>query len=229
MPDAPIRSLPEVRQSILMMIKESGSASIAELARVLSVSGEAVRQQMEKLFAEGWVQAFPEKAEGAGRPARRFRLTVAGEHLFPKAYDALTIELIDQLAEKGGKGSLAELLAGMTDARVEAWAARMEGKSLEERLELLKGIYLDGDPFSSVERKDGELRLVERNCPFLSVAAKRPALCSLTVSVLSRLLGCRVERVESFQAGHGRCAFRALKDRPVDKSFRFAFEKTPPA
>lgn len=120
------------------------------------------------------------------------------------------------------------ILADLTDARVREWAPRLEGLGLERRLRALRGIYVDGDPFVTVERDEDGLRLVERNCPFLNVASRRPALCSLTVSVLTRLLGHRVVREERFQAGDGCCAFRVLEDRPVDpETYRFELEPAP--
>jgi predicted ArsR family transcriptional regulator len=160
-----------------------------------------------------------------GRPKARYRLTPAGDHLFPKHYDALTVELLDAVGDKFGREGVAAILADLADARVREWAPRMEGLDLERRLRALRSIYLDGDPFVSVERDEGGLRLVERNCPFLNVASKRPVLCSLTVSVLTRLLGHRVVREERFQEGDGCCAFRVLEDQPVDpKTYRFELE-----
>lgn len=69
------------------------------------------------------------------------------------------------------------------------------------------------------------LSLIEHNCPFFNVAKRRPVLCSVTVSMLTRLLGYRVVREERFQNGDGRCVFRVLLDQPIDdSSFKFALE-----
>jgi predicted ArsR family transcriptional regulator len=55
-----------------------------------------------------------------------------------------------------------------------------------------------------------------------------PHLCSMTVNTLTRLLGLRVSREQTFQNGNGCCEFRVLKDKPVDPStVRFTFEETP--
>src|SRR4029077_19972848 len=92
----------------------------------------------------------------------------------------------------------------------------------------LKGIYDEDDAFTSVKKDARGYMLVERNCPFLNVALKRPRLCSITVSTLTRLLGVRVVREERFQDGDRRCVFRVLEDEPVDvRSFRFAPEPEP--
>lgn len=225
LPDSESAGLSETRRALLSIIKREGSSSIAELARELGVSYENVRQQVGQMRAEGWLEPRVERRK-TGRPTSRYRLTAAGEHLFPKYYDVLSVELIDAVAERFGGDGIRLVLEHLTDARVNEWAPRLEGLSLRQKVEALRGIYLEDDPFTSVEDgDDGALRLVERNCPFLSVARERPALCSLTVSLLTRLLGYRVVREERFQAGHGRCVFRVLTDRPVSSGeFRFDFE-----
>jgi hypothetical protein len=44
----------------------------------------------------------------------------------------------------------------------------------------------------------------------------RPALCSVSVNALTRLLGVRVRREETFQNGFGRCSFHVYADEPID-------------
>jgi predicted ArsR family transcriptional regulator len=61
---------------------------------------------------------------------------------------------------------------------------RLEGKSLDQRLALLKDYYLPGDPFITIER-NGKISLVEHNCPYFNVAMARPAMCSITVNALN--------------------------------------------
>lgn len=213
----PVPSQPSgTRQSILEALKREGPLAIAQLAERLAMSGEAVRQQLVQLQREGWIEAIHERAatRHSGRPAARYRLTQAGDHVFPKQYDALTIAVLDAVATELGPESLDRIMASLTEARARVWEPRLEGKSLRERVEALRAIYEGEDPFMEAEEVPGGFRLVEHNCPFLNVALERPVLCSMTVSLLSRLLGFEVVREERFQTGDGRCAFRVLTDRP---------------
>ncbi len=221
---------PDIRRALLTRLKHAGPSTTAELAAHAGVTYEAVRQQMRALEAEGFVSRRKAPPGGVGRPTSRYALTPAGDHFFAKRYDALAVELIDTASEVLGPEALEALLTRLTDDRVRAWAPRLEGLSVEERLAALREIYLDDDPFTTVEAGEGGPRLIERNCPYLNVAARRPALCSVTVSTLTRLLGAEVVRDERFQEGDGRCAFRVRTDRPVDpEAFRFAWEPAPPA
>ncbi len=204
------------RQSILEALKREGPLAIAQLAERLGMSGEAVRQQLVQLQREGWIEALHERtpARQSGRPAARYRLTQAGDHVFPKHYDVLTVAVLDAVSTELGPEALDRILGTMTETRARQWEPRLAGKSLRERVEALRGVYEGEDPFMDAEEVSGGFRLVEHNCPFLNVALERPALCSVTVSLLSRLLGFEVVREERFQAGDGHCSFRVLTDRP---------------
>lgn len=217
-----LEALSEPRREILTEIKRRGARSIAELASHVGVSYEAVRQHLSQLAADGWVTSQVERAaNGPGRPMSLYRLTTAGDHLFPKEYDDLAVALIDAAGERLGAEAVRTLLAEVAERKVERWLPQLADLSFDERLEALRDVYLEGDPYCRVEHGDGgEAKLVEMNCPYLEVARRRPALCSVTVSVLRRLLGRRVVRSERFQDGDGRCVFRVLDetvaaDRPL--------------
>jgi predicted ArsR family transcriptional regulator len=225
-----VENISDVQQQILTFIKQQGEMTNAAIAERLNVSYEAVRQQLRQLEAAQLVVPRKKRLEGqrVGRLTKVYTLSATGDHLFPKAYDALAVELIDTLAAALGPEALRQVLATFTDENVRQWTPHLQDKSLLDRLEALKGIYLEDDAYMAVDQDEvsGELRLVERNCPFLNVASRRPALCSVTVSALSRLLGYTVTREKRFQNGDGRCVFRVHPDQPVNTdTFRFAFEE----
>lgn len=160
-----------------------------------------------------------------GRPATLYRLTDAGDHLFPKQYDVLAIAMIDAIAEELGGDAVLRLLAKVSNAKVDALTPLLEGRSLEKRLAVLKSWYAEDDPHMDVEMVDGDIRLIERNCPFYNIAMRRPALCSVSVHALTRLLGVHVERDEKFQNGDGRCVFHAYANQPIDSAtYEFRLE-----
>lgn len=222
---AALGGMTESRAAILRFLKRRGQATRTQLSRHLGHTTEAVRQHLVVLERQGWIaRDTARESPGRGRPELRYRLTEAGDHLFPKHYDAISIELIDTLVEHSGAAGLRAMLARLTDRQVERWRDEMAGLDLPGKLEKLKGIYFEDDPYTRVEQDDRGYVLIERNCPFLNVALERPRLCSVTVSALSRLLGCRVVREARFQDGDRHCAFRVLADKPVDEDFRFELE-----
>jgi predicted ArsR family transcriptional regulator len=223
-----LEHLPDSRRAILSALKREGSTTISRLASALGLTGEAVRQQLLQLHREGWVEAKIEHAPDrvrTGRPATTYRLTEAGDHLFPKAYDALTVALIDAVADELGPEAVLRVLARVSDDRVNTTEPVLRDLTLAERLEKLRHWYLADDPYMDVERVGHDYRLIERNCPFLNTALERPALCSVSVNALTRLLGVRVDREEKFQNGDGRCVFRVHAQEAIDASkWQFALE-----
>ncbi|HEX7031081.1 MAG TPA: MarR family transcriptional regulator [Gammaproteobacteria bacterium] len=218
---------PTTRQQILRELKMRGGASQAELADALKLTREAVRQQLLLLEQQGLVHSAPQTDGGRGRPTHLYRLTAIAEEQFPKFYDALTVTLIGALGKKYGDEGLHAVLTYITDQQVALWQPRLEGETLRQRMQALRGIYFDADPYTEVRHDEDGALLIEHNCPFLSAAQNEPRLCSVTVSTLKRLLGVEVERTERFQQGDGRCVFRIHEDRPVPKPFRFDWEDPP--
>jgi len=210
--------------------------TIRELAAELDVTYEAVRQQIGELVRAGWVATSRAAAQGGastaepsapkpGPASRQYRLSAAAEHLFPKHYDELSVELVQHVLERFGGAGVVEILARMTDARVARWTPLLEGLTLEQKLKALSSLYEEKDAYMQVEWQEGAPALIERNCPFFSVAQKHPAICSVSVNTLERLIGFKVVREQRFQAGHGRCVFRIRLDEPQPQGMPFALEQ----
>ena len=160
-----------------------------------------------------------------GRPATSYRLTAEGEHLFPKHYDTLAVAMIDAVAEELGDDAALRVLERVSNDRVDVLMPLVEGHSIEERLDVMKGFYFDGDAYMEHERTNGDFRLIERNCPLYNAAMRRPIVCAVTINALTRLLGMRVGRDEKFQDGAGRCVFHIYAHEAIDADvWRFARE-----
>lgn len=215
-----IHQLPDSRRAILAALKRQGSATIARLADELQLTGEAVRQQLLQLQRDGWIESKIDRVAHergrTGRPATTYSLTEAGDHLFPKSYDALGVALLDATAAELGPDAMTRVLSRVCDDRVAQIAPAIRGLPLRDRVDALKSLYIFQDPYMEAEQTADGFLLIERNCPFFNVAMRRPAICSVSVNALTRLLGVRVEREERFQDGDGRCVFHIYADEPVD-------------
>ncbi len=211
--------MPESRRAILLTLKREGPSTIARLAAGLELTGEAVRQQLLQLQREGWVEAkiARESERGrTGRPATRYSLTEAGDHLFPKNYDLLNVTVLDAIQNELGPEAAMRVLRRVTDERVAAAEGQVRGRPLEERVQALKSLYFESDPYMDVEPASDGFYLVERNCPYFNTAMRRPVLCNVSVNALTRLLGVRVEREQRFQNGDGRCVFHVHANEPAE-------------
>ena len=226
--------VPSTRAAIFRLLKQEGFVSIPRVAEVLGVTHEAARKQIGELQRNGWIESDCAPQEAArresmpGRPPVLYCLTAAGDHFFPKQYPELMVTVLDTLATKGGSEALTSLLTLLTDERVSQLEPKVSQLPMKRKVEALRSIYRDDDPFTSVERRGDDYVLVERNCPFLTVALARPDICSTTVSTLRRLTGCEVVRARRFQDGDGRCEFHVRTAQASPERAQVRFEKEPP-
>lgn len=223
-----IDQLPDSRRAILLALKRQGPATIAQLADQLQLTGEAIRQQLLQLQREGWIEAKVTRSVErgrTGRPATSYSLTEAGDHLFPKHYDALNVAMMDAIAEELGPDAANRVLRRIADEKVTLTEPALRQLPLPERMRVLRDWYLKDDPYMDLKEVEGGFLLIERNCPFINTAMRRPALCSVSVSALTKLLGFRVARDEKFQNGDGRCVFHVFANEPIDAaSWEFQLE-----
>jgi predicted ArsR family transcriptional regulator len=225
---------PTSRAAIFRLIKSEGFVSIPRIAESLGVTHEAARKHVVELQRGGWIDADcgPDEAMRReavpGRPPVRYCLTPKGDHLFPKRYPDLLIHLLDTIHAEAGDDAAVEVLARVTDDRVAELEPRVPAEPLPGKMEALRSIYIDGDPFAGVERRGENYVLIERNCPYLNVAMERPEICSTTVSTLRRLTGCEVVRERRFQDGDGRCEFHVHIAEASAQRQKIRFEKEPP-
>ena len=194
---------------------------------MLQLTGEAVRQQLLQLQRDGWIEARVDRASAGrtGRPATAYSLTPAGDHLFPKQYDALNVAMIDAISDELGPQAAERVLAHVANEKANVIAPMLRELTLDQRIDALKNWYLQDDPYMETEKTEDGYRLIERNCPFYNTAMRRPNLCSVSVHALTRVLGVRVFREEKFQDGDARCVFRVMANEPVDgEKLEFALE-----
>src|SRR6476660_533776 len=188
-------------------MKRRGEVRVDELAGVLGVTVSAVRQHLSALQADGWVLHRQVRA-GPGRPHHLYRLSPEGDRLFPRAYAAITIDLLAE-AEAEDPEIVERMFERRRARRVERAKVRLEGKSLPERVHELTSI-LDEDGYlaEAIDLPDGKFRIVEHNCAILAFASKYGTACGTELEFIREVLAdANVERVAHLLAGGHVCAY----------------------
>jgi len=196
---------------ILLLLKTRGPAQAGALAERLGISRQAVRQQVEKLAAEGLVAAASEHAGGVGRPRQTWSLTDKGHARFPDTHAQMTVELLDAVRAEFGAAGLDRLVARRERACVQGYAAALDGAAgLEARLERLVALRTAEGYMAEWRREDdGGLLLIENHCPICTAAAACQGFCRSELELFRRMLApARVERTDHILAGARRCAYR---------------------
>jgi len=205
------------REHIILELKRAGSLTTKELARLLGITNTAVRQVLNALQAEGLIDAHTER-QAQGRPSFVYSLTQKGHELFPDAYDALAIELMETVREFGGDEMLRDIMTKQIEKKEERYRHVLEkSRPLLEKLVALSRLRdSDGYMAEVVEEREGNtLVLREYNCPILRIAKEHPQMCAHEEELMERVLGATLERTHHILAGEHYCCFKVSADEPI--------------
>ena len=179
------------------------------------MTGEAARQQLVRLAADGLVLATAE-SRGVGRPTQVWSLTDAGNARFPDAHAELTAGLIRSIRTQLGEAVLDRLIDARAAESKAAYATALEGSAdLGERVaRLAEARTREGYMAESWAEGDGFV-LVENHCPICVAATACQGFCRAELNTFRDVLGpdASVERVEHIVEGDRRCLYRISLNR----------------
>jgi predicted ArsR family transcriptional regulator len=214
--ESPMPARP-ARERLLVLLKTRGPQTAAALGAALDITGEAARQQLVKLAAEGFVEPTSEP-RGVGRPAQLWNLTEKGNAYFPDAHAALTVQLLGAIRSELGDKALDRLIRARAAESLASYKAALQGAAdLGERVRrLAEARTREGYMAECQPAQDGYL-LIENHCPICAAATACQGFCRAEQDVFQQALGkgVSVERTEHIVEGARRCAYRvALKCVP---------------
>jgi DeoR family transcriptional regulator, suf operon transcriptional repressor len=205
-----------LRSIILIELKRSTGSTARELAARLKVSMNAVRHHLKELDAEGLI-VYERRNQGVGAPAFAYRLTPAGEAIFPRQYKSTLIELLDHLVQHGGRAAAVAALEG----RYAALAARLQnelaGGTPGERMAAVVQLLTDEGYMAEASSTSDAGVLIEHNCAIQAVAERFPEICAAEAKFLAAVLGAEVERHDHILSGCGACEYR-VRFSPVSEA-----------
>jgi DeoR family suf operon transcriptional repressor len=206
--------LPETRREILRHLKRAGELRAEELAETIGMTASGMRQQLAGLVAEGYV-TLRQVRLGPGRPKHVYRLTAAGENLFPRRYGDLVGDLLET-AQAEDPSFVERLFDRRRERRLERARARMTEPDLASRVAAIAAI-LDEDGYlaGAEPLPDGGWLIVEQNCAIFDVAVRCGTACSSELAFLREALpDTEIRRVSHMVAGAPHCAYEV---RPVSE------------
>lgn len=213
------------RDRVARAVLERGPVTASELAGLLGITPAAVRRHLERMLAEGLVEARRAPVygpRGRGRPARRFVLTDAGHASMTTAYDDLATSALRFLADREGRDAV-EAFAQARVADLERRYAPVvdaAGDDVRSRTRALaEALSADGYAASTRPVASGTpaaaAQLCQGHCPVQHVAAEFPELCEAETEAFSRLLGVHVQRLATLAHGEHVCTTHVPVSPPV--------------
>ena len=198
------------RERILaLLLHAPAPLSVPALAVQLGISRNATHQHVVALERDGLVERAAQIST-RGRPSQGFRLSEAGEALFPRQYSLLARKLIAELTRHLGPDALPGALA-----RIGADIATDLGPRLAagaERVPSIAALMRDLG-YEADLAGDGDIEA--HNCVFHDLAMRDPAICAVDLALLETLSGRTVDHRSCMARGERSCRFAF--GRPEDE------------
>jgi DeoR family suf operon transcriptional repressor len=194
------------RSAVLVQLKRAQPLTAKELAGRLGVSLNAARHHLKELEADGLV-AYEREHRAVGAPAYAYRLTPAGEALFPRRYQETLTGLLDHIVERDGRESAVALLESHFAELARRLNAELAGCTPAERLHAVGRALSDEGYMAEVSTGAAGGTLTEHNCAIPAVAERFPEVCAAEARFLSDVLGGQVDRREHMLSGCSACEY----------------------
>ena len=209
---------------IIEYIKRSGAASIKELEDLLGVTTTAVRQHLQSLQADGYVERTRVLA-GVGRPHHAYSITAKAHELFACHCDDLALTLLEEVYELEGKERSAQLLNRVSDRLAQRYAPSVRSEVLQERVEQMADALYQRGVLTEVVVEDADVIVLHAyNCPYHELAQEHRDICEMDADLMRKVLGSEVTLSACMLDGHRGCSFvvtnaRQTTDQPADQPF----------
>ncbi|MCM3712491.1 DeoR family transcriptional regulator [Alkalihalobacillus oceani] len=202
------------KDKILEALKIDVSLTVNDLTERLKITHMAVRKHLSTLEQDQLIQA-KEVKQPMGRPLQVFSLTAEGERLFPKNYEGISVEFLQDIQDLHGKETIDHLFQKREQRLAAEYKARVEHKRPTERIYELARIQNEKGYMTDVHQLDEQtFELVEHNCPILAIAKEFKTACHCETAMFKQVIGTEnVKRVSCKTEGDDHCKFLfALKE-----------------
>ncbi|TKC17099.1 helix-turn-helix transcriptional regulator [Robertmurraya kyonggiensis] len=196
------------KERILDLLKRQGSVTVNELTDHLSISHMAVRKHLDSLQKDNIISS-KEIKQPIGRPLQMYLLTDTGDNLFPKNYEGLTLEFLEDMKELYGEDSIQKLFQKREERLTSEYTKRLAKKTNKEKIHEIANIQNEKGYMADVTEIDAQtFELIEYNCPIMAVANEFKTACQCETNLFKKVLGTKdVRRVSCKTDGNDHCKF----------------------
>lgn len=195
------------REKILRTLLAFPGSTINDLADAVGINGISIRHHLTALEASDLVISAEER-HGVGRPRLIYSLTDKGVEEFPTSYLRLTKRLLDFLKDSLSPQELKEIFQDMGEQIALSYQNDLAGKSIEERIKLLKSVMTKEGFVVEWTKGEDSYRLTSLSCPYYQIGYEHPEICALDHTMIERFLSAPTTEETCILNGADRCTFR---------------------
>ena len=195
-----------LRGEILLELKRAQPLTVKQLSAQLGVSTNAVRHHLKELEAVSLV-AYGREQHGVGAPTYAYRLSPAGEALFPQRYKEALTQLLERVVAKEGRGAVVELFEEHYRDLARKTRVELGSADASERVAMVADLMTEAGYMAEWQESAGSFRLSEHNCAIRAVAERFPEVCVAEENFLRDVLEADVERRSHIASGCNACEY----------------------
>lgn len=174
---------------VMDLLRKQPSQTIAELAQAMEVTATAVRQRLNRLMGQGYVERVTCKV-GRGRPTHKYRLTNKGERKAGANYADLAVALWEEVRSIDDPELKRAMITRIAKRLVEMYADDIRGEDAQQRIYELTALFTGRQiPLEYEEDNQGRPVLNVLACPYPDLAEQDRAVCVLEKAMFAELLG----------------------------------------
>ncbi len=194
--------------SVVQLLIEHNSCSIADLEGYLNVTATAVRQRLNRLLAAGLIDRSTESHE-RGRPTHRYWLTVAGQKLAGNNLADFAEALWHEIHQIPDESIRRAIMNGAVNRLAANYTNQVSGRTLGERLNSIATLFKKRDIPVAVAVNGGQPTLTILACPYPELANDNHEICEMEKQLFSQVVGGTVELRKCRRDGDSCCSFQA--------------------
>ncbi|MCG3418314.1 helix-turn-helix transcriptional regulator [Oceanobacillus jordanicus] len=201
--------LKTTKDRILDLLKREVRMTVGALSERLEITDMAVRKHLLAMEKDGLI-VTEEIRQPMGRPVQSYTLSAKGELLFPKSYEGLSVEFLQDIQALYGSKSVEQLFQNREKRLTKEYTLRMQKKSHQERMQELQTIQNEKGYMADITKiDDNSYELIEYNCPIMAVAKEYKVACKCETSMFKNVLQTEnVNRTSCKTEGNDHCRFQ---------------------
>lgn len=191
---------------LLDLLRKRESQTVTELASCMEVTATAIRQRLNRLMAQGYVERDTQKI-ARGRPNHRYQLTAKGRRRTGANFADLSIALWHEIRAISDAEVRRGLLKRVSMRMAEIYGRQIKGKTLADRMDSIAEVFGERRLQFEVDRSGSLPVLKAMSCPYPQLAEEDNSICAMERMLFAELLGENVRLSDCRLDGANCCSF----------------------
>ena len=191
---------------IIEHLQRNGPATIKELETLLGVTTTAVRQHLQTLQSDGYIERTRVRT-GVGRPHHVYATTQAANELFACHCDDLALTLLEEVFAMEGSVKTTRLLDRVGERLANRYSPSVRSTILRERVDEMAVALNQKGVLTDVNSEQNAVVLQTYNCPYHELAQEHREICEMDEKMMGQALGTDVNLSSCMMDGHSCCSF----------------------